>query len=1209
MANTKSKTKTGTIKKPQARRGKVFCDPKAEAAFKSARLYRSLFNAMTESFALRELVFDKKGKAVDSRFIEINPSFEKFLGVPRTDIVGKLRSKVPVPQNVDSFRTYAKVARTGRPARFESYNKALDKYFSVYVYRPEHNQFATIFTDVTDRKHADKEIRHLASFPDNNPNPIIEIDAAGKIIFANTAAQKTISSLKPKAGIGVFLPPNIDAILKSLNKRNSRQLCFFQEITVGSKAFAEDICVLKETNSVRIYAKDITERKLAENAAWKSEEKFRTVADFTYDWENWLDTDGNYIYVSPSCERITGYRAADFMKNPRLAAEIVHPEDKAAFENHRSAHRYNEKNNFGQIDFRIVTAKGETKWISHVCQSVFGKNGELLGRRSSNRDITARKLMEEKLRESEIKYRGVFENIGDMLGTYEAIRDEKGKIIERKLINGNPAMVRDAGAKSIEDIRGKTVTQIYGSDYASDTIGAIRKIIDSRKTGHLEAYFANTDKNYLTTITPISDNFYLAATKDITIIKRAQANLNRLNRTLKALNGVNHAILNAKSEKEFLNEVCRIIIQDCGHKMVWIGFANDDKEKSVKPAAYAGFESGYLKTLNITWDDNERGQGPTGTAIRTGRAQQCKNMTTDPKFAPWRDEALKRGYASSISLPTVADQQTFGALTIYSKDPDPFTDDEISLLTELANDTAHGISTLRLRKEHSQTVRNLRETSEYLDNLLTYANAPIIVWDPSFKITRFNRALEDLTGIKARQAIGKPLEIIFPEQSKRESMDWIKNTLAGKNWETVEIPIVRKNGDVRTVIWNSANIKGGGEKVVATIAQGQDVTARKIAEGQRERAERELKEHAAKLEKAVADLTNLQLAVENASDIIFIADFQGTILSINKAAETILGYGTSDMVGKNISLFGNPVDPDFYRKMWQGIKKGGRIFSGEVANTSQDGKQRIFDLKTSPVINRSGRILFFVGIMRDKTEAKEIDRAKTEFISLVAHQLRTPLSTMTMAAEMILNGNIGEVDSAAQEQLRTIYNSAYHMAGLIELFLNLSRIELGRLEIDPEPVGMDELADDVLKDILPQARAKNIIFETYFEESLPIINLDRRIMHIALENILTNAIKYTPAGGKIVFAARVENGKIVYSVTDTGCGIPKTQAPLIFTKMFRADNVGEVKGMGLGLNMTKNSIEQSGGQVWFQSEENKGSTFSIAIPLSGMKKKSIRMES
>jgi len=199
--------------------------------------------------------------------------------------------------------------------------------------------------------------------------------------------------------------------------------------------------------------------------------------------------------------------------------------------------------------------------------------------------------------------------------------------------------------------------------------------------------------------------------------KRRDTELQKLNRTLKALSDSGKAMLHAADENEYLESVCGIVVKDCGYAMVWIGYAENDENKTVRPVAQAGFEEGYLKTVNITWADSERGRGPTGTAIRTGKVTMTSNMLTDPDFKPWRDEAIKRGYASSIVLPLTSGGKTFGAITIYSKEADPVSKDETELLTELANDLAYGITTIRLNIANKQAEKILKNENIRLQEL------------------------------------------------------------------------------------------------------------------------------------------------------------------------------------------------------------------------------------------------------------------------------------------------------------------------------------------------------------------------------------------------------------------------------------------------------------------------------------------------------------
>ena len=175
-----------------------------------------------------------------------------------------------------------------------------------------------------------------------------------------------------------------------------------------------------------------------------------------------------------------------------------------------------------------------------------------------------------------------------------------------------------------------------------------------------------------------------------------------------------------------------------------------------------------------------------------------------------------------------------------------------------------GFGTVQDITERKEAEQELRETRDYLNNLLDYANAPIIVWDPSFRITRFNHAFERLTGMSSNEAVGKQLEILFPDNRREESMSHIRRAVAGERWEVVEIPILRTDGTVRTVLWNSATLYAAdGETVVATIAQGQDITERKQAGREIIELNEALRERAAELEASNKELESFSYSVSH----------------------------------------------------------------------------------------------------------------------------------------------------------------------------------------------------------------------------------------------------------------------------------------------------------------------------------------------------------
>jgi sigma-B regulation protein RsbU (phosphoserine phosphatase) len=184
--------------------------------------------------------------------------------------------------------------------------------------------------------------------------------------------------------------------------------------------------------------------------------------------------------------------------------------------------------------------------------------------------------------------------------------------------------------------------------------------------------------------------------------RRAEERLRRANRAHRALSTSNQALVRATEESALVRQICHIIVEEAGYQLCWVGYAEQDAARTVRPIAQAGFEEGYLKVANITWADDERGSGPTGTCIRTGQIQIAKNIATDPRLAPWRADALRRGYASSIAIPLVAEGKPFAALTIYSSEIEAFGDEEVRLLTELAGDLGYGIASLRTQAERKR---------------------------------------------------------------------------------------------------------------------------------------------------------------------------------------------------------------------------------------------------------------------------------------------------------------------------------------------------------------------------------------------------------------------------------------------------------------------------------------------------------------------------
>ncbi|MFH1198656.1 MAG: GAF domain-containing protein [Candidatus Omnitrophota bacterium] len=227
---------------------------------------------------------------------------------------------------------------------------------------------------------------------------------------------------------------------------------------------------------------------------------------------------------------------------------------------------------------------------------------------------------------------------------------------------------------------------------------------------------------------------YFLFMSNIFLRRKSELRLRRLNRSHVMISQCNQIMVRTQSEEQLLNGICHNVIDFGGYLMSWVGFVEHDEAKSVRPISHAGHEEGYLSTIKISWGDNAYALGPTGTAIRTGRLSINRDITTDSKYSPWRQEAVKRGYVASIALPLIVENKSIGALNIYSGDKNVFDHEEVKLLEQLAGDLSFGISAMRARKERNKLEERLRQT---------YDNLEIRVQKRTMELAKTNVALQE----------------------------------------------------------------------------------------------------------------------------------------------------------------------------------------------------------------------------------------------------------------------------------------------------------------------------------------------------------------------------------------------------------------------------------------------------------------------------------
>jgi PAS domain S-box-containing protein len=485
--------------------------------------------------------------------------------------------------------------------------------------------------------------------------------------------------------------------------------------------------------------------------------------------------------------------------------------------------------------------------------------------------------------------------------------------------------------------------------------------------------------------------------------------------------------------------------------------------------------------------------------------------------------------------------------------------------------------------------RELRAQQEELSDFFENAPVGLHCVDADGKILRANRAELELLGHSADEYVGRNVAEFHADPEKAQEI--LRRLAAGETLHGFEAKLRCKDGTIKDVVVDSSVYRVDG-RFVHTRCFTRDVTERKSIE--RMRAE-------------------LAAIVESSDDGIISKDLDGVIRSWNHGAERVLGYAAAEAIGRPISIIAPPGREAEMRRFLDAIKQGRRVEHFETKRRRKDGRIIDVSLTVSPVKDESGRIVGASKVLRDITEQKalearlavraeqlaEADRSKDEFLAMLAHELRNPLAPIRNSLEFLRRRGFSDPE---QEWARDVISrQVEHLTHLVDDLLDVSRITSGKVKLQKSVLELDGVIRHAVEAVRPLVDAHDHELAVSLPEEPILLEADETRLLQILTNLLENATKYTPPGGRIAVTLERDGADAVVAIRDTGIGIRPEMLERIFELFVQGDRSLDRSngGLGIGLTLVRELVEMHGGTVRARSEGlGTGSEFCVRLPVS-----------
>ncbi len=920
-------------------------------------------------------------------------------------------------------------------------------------------------------------------------------------------------------------------------------------------------------------------RQKAEEALRQSESRFRTLFELGADsvYVTTLDEKGmpgNYIAVNRTAYERLGYTEEEMLQlgpqdiNATEFADVIDDVNERLQGGKHAVFETEERTKDGRVfpvemSLSLFEYEGKTTVIAVA------------------RDIAERKRAEAELRKlwSAVEQSPSIVVITDLEGTIEYVNPMFTEITgytAEEAVGQNPRILKS----------GQHPPELYDKMWATLTSGQVWRgeFYNKKKNGEL--YWESA------AIAPVKNEqgettHYVAVKVDVTDRKRAEEHLRyRLE--------IEEAV--ARASREFtradgadLNVVLETLGEAVGVDRVYVfrvreGTIADNTDDWCSPGTFSpierlqGFDMAQLPWALARFHD--------GKQIRINDTQNPpEGAEVDARWF------LSAGLLAVAAVPVRSALGELEGLLGFETvgHPREWRDEDIQALQVVADMLNSYWARERAEMGIAQVATELRE-------LIDTANAPILGVDTNGLVNEWNQRAEALTGFSRDEILGKNMVDELVEISHRPAVSRVLyDAVVGKPTSNFEYPMKTKSGKHVLLMLNATprrDIKG---EIVGVLGVGQDVT--ELVE-YREGLERKVEERTQELETVLHDTSDardrIDAILKSVADGLIVTDMYNRVVLMNRAAEELLGRRLSEAIGLTVDFAIE--DATLRDRLRSTLDKRQEGYEFDFTLPGAKGVDtRILSARTSLVRDRSGEINGIVTIIHDVTHDREMDRMKTEFVSTAAHELRTPLTSIQGFSEILLTREDLPGDKQ-KKYLGYINHEAVALANIINDLLDISRIESGKgFSLSKKHCDVSALFARLAAVYCD--RHPTHTFATEFPPEPLQMFVDPDKMHQVLDNILSNAVKYSPDGGKIAVSAREMNGDTEITVTDEGLGMTTEQVAKIFDKFYRADASNTaIEGTGLGMTIVKHIVEAHGGTVKVDSEFGKGTVVTITLP-------------